>query len=96
MTGFASEPPRASTDEHEHEHDPDRPHHISCAPPTDSGFAHGTPPKTEEMTTKVEASQHDASAGQKMLSAVSGSLLTSLLGKRSCPCWPAIPLMYIS
>ena len=81
MSGFISEPERS------HEH------HLSIANPShgDSkrlqGPAHdrmaGDSPKSPAVISyekDAETLETDISAGQKMLSAVSGSLLTSILG----------------
>ena len=89
MSGFASEPVR--TDEHQ----------VATSRHGDSGKLRdrqSSSAEADEAVTMDEASEleieeleTEISAGQKMLSAVSGSLLTSLLG--SCFLLPVLVVL---
>ena len=79
MSGFISEPTR--TDEHQVATSSYGKSDFPLRRRHDVSSEHTGPSKSVAMDdSKVPEDQMDISAGQKMLSAVSGSLLTSLLG----------------
>ena len=82
MSGFISEPPRS--DEERLSGESGHGNESYTQGQRHDRISDMSKTSTAAVTAQGDASSMDISAAQKMLSAVSGSLLTSLLGRQHC------------